>query len=1191
MPYSSKVNRITKELIRFRNRKIIIDLETIAWIGLAIAIVTILLFLTLESIFWFSTTVRYNCWIVGLCTGIGAILIIAITTILIHLNRVERYLFSTVARDVGAVIFKKRDEVLNAFQLEENLATEQRTSKSLADNFITIIHQQLSRLNPKSVLNREKVRRIRLLSLFIFGVSLILIGIFPSQLKEAGQHWIHPHVNFPVPLPFQLFSRTGDLSIMGGDDATIEIYCSENAPEIVTLEIIGEDNKLLLVSGKLVNGILVSGRTALTKDENGLYIHEINDIFQNLYYRAYVKSSYFWQPWDEVSSPTYTISVIDRPTIEDFTVTVTPPPYTGLNPTIQKGNIAEIRGLKGSTISIEVRADKFIDYAYLKFEFENDVKPSTPDTLRYPIQSPISSPIPSGQAGQARAPHPSTLRYRVNRAGRAGQLDMSVHRKRASMEFPLMEDGIMETHIFDQRNISNLDPIQYHLIVLTDLNPDLQVIQPKSPMELGSDFTIPVQLHIEDDFGFSNLQIVYETHHPEYLETREIVSVQNIEPFSKIETSQDVYYAWNVNDLNLMPEDELKFHFELYDNDIISGPKKAISQTLIARFPSLADLFTRTNEEENELEEIAEDILEDLSEIDETLESLELDLLKKEDLNWEQEQTLKQSIEEVREKIKQIEEMQEQIQQIMDQSEKHKLFSQEMIEKFQSLRELLEDIITPELLESMQKLQDVLQEVSPEQLMNALQNLRSNTAELEAQLDRFIEIFERIRAEQKLEEAINRLEQLVEKQAELVTQLQKEPQGDELQRKAEDQARISQEFENIRDVMKDAAESMEPFAKMPSEDLNILAESELSELIDEQLKNAFNQLQNQNLSGGLEMSNMGYQNLQQMLQQLLSIQQQFQQQTVEEMVEKFEAILKNILFISKEQEKLQQDTKNLPRNSPRLREMASRQQLLRDQLAQLIKAAMELSRQTFAVTPEMGKAIGRAAAGMNESLTKLEERNGITSARKQKETVGALNEAALATLAAMESMKSSGSASGFEQFLKRMEQMAGQQQGINNQTLQLSLGQMAASAQQSLMKRLAKEQGQLKKSLEQLMQEMRGSRQAGENLGGIAEDMEEVIKDFKRQRVNKKTIHRQQRILSRMLDSQRSLKQRDLSRKRKSVGAEDVLREGPAGLPTDLGQRRNLAMEALNLALKSGYSKDYQDMIRRYFNALMASEW
>ena len=46
---------------------------------------------------------------------------------------------------------------------------------------------------------------------------------------------------------------------------------------------------------------------------------------------------------------------------------------------------------------------------------------------------------------------------------------------------------------------------------------------------------------------------------------------------------------------------------------------------------------------------------------------------------------------------------------------------------------------------------------------------------------------------------------------------------------------------------------------------------------------------------------------------------------------------------------------------------------------------------------------------------------------------------------------------------------------------------------------------------------------------------------------------------------------------------------GPAGLPTDLGQRRNLTIEALNTAMKAGYPRDYQEMIRRYFNSLVDS--
>jgi hypothetical protein len=46
----------------------------------------------------------------------------------------------------------------------------------------------------------------------------------------------------------------------------------------------------------------------------------------------------------------------------------------------------------------------------------------------------------------------------------------------------------------------------------------------------------------------------------------------------------------------------------------------------------------------------------------------------------------------------------------------------------------------------------------------------------------------------------------------------------------------------------------------------------------------------------------------------------------------------------------------------------------------------------------------------------------------------------------------------------------------------------------------------------------------------------------------------------------------------------------PSGLPQDLGQRQSLIMNAMNHALKSGYSRDYQKMIRRYFNALSEAE-
>ena len=49
---------------------------------------------------------------------------------------------------------------------------------------------------------------------------------------------------------------------------------------------------------------------------------------------------------------------------------------------------------------------------------------------------------------------------------------------------------------------------------------------------------------------------------------------------------------------------------------------------------------------------------------------------------------------------------------------------------------------------------------------------------------------------------------------------------------------------------------------------------------------------------------------------------------------------------------------------------------------------------------------------------------------------------------------------------------------------------------------------------------------------------------------------------------------------------ERLVYEGPGDLPIDLGQRENIAIQALNRAMKAGYSRDNQLMIKQYFNSL-----
>ena len=437
------------------------------------------------------------------------------------------------------------------------------------------------------------------------------------------------------------------------------------------------------------------------------------------------------------------------------------------------------------------------------------------------------------------------------------------------------------------------------------------------------------------------------------------------------------------------------------------------------------------------------------------------------------------------------------------------------------------------------------------------------------------------------------MQQLIEQQQALdqeISQTQDNNDDDvsTLERLAQEEERNLDEFENIISLMEEAAEAIEPFSEASSNELSELSDSELSQELENSLGETIESLSQQNMTDANNASQESLDNMEMMMQQMMNIQQGFSQETVSEMIEKFQGLMQDMLYLSSEEEKLRDDVKQSSRNSPRLRELASRQQLLQDQLQSITKQMMELSNETFAITPEIGRGIGKANAGMEEAKTKLTDRNLNQAGKNQDVAMEGLNEATLGLFNSMQSMQESGSASGYEQFLKSMQQMAGQQQGVNQQGMQLGLGQMAAAAQQQMMQQMLSKQKGIRKSLEQLMNEMRHSGQKGMgDLSGIAGDMDEVIKDLQKKRFNRKTKERQQRILSRMLDSQTSMTQRGKKDDRKSSTAvSDLVLEGPGGLPSDMGQRENLALQALNNAMNAGYSREHQTMIKRYFNSL-----
>ena len=184
-------------------------------------------------------------------------------------------------------------------------------------------------------------------------------------------------------------------------------------------------------------------------------------------------------------------------------------------------------------------------------------------------------------------------------------------------------------------------------------------------------------------------------------------------------------------------------------------------------------------------------------------------------------------------------------------------------------------------------------------------------------------------------------------------------------------------------------------------------------------------------------------------------------------------------------------------------------------------------------------------------------------------------------------MQKDGSASGYEEFLRQMENMSTQQKSVNDQGMQLALGQMTPSMQQSIMKRMLSQQRDIQNALKQVMKQLDESGTQGlGDLNRIAKDIDEVINELNQNKYDRNTMNRQQQILNRMLDSQKSMAQRGVNDERKSKTATQVTSNAPSGLPNDLGQRQTVIMDAMNEALNAGFSREYQSMIRSYFNSL-----
>ena len=1120
------MNTIKQYLLEIRYKTIKADIKIIAWQVYSLSIILFLTGIILENIFYISAQIRF-----AILISIAIIFMVwsLITYLKIKNNHFKRYQLEFLARKVGVSAFPKADTLINAFQIEQSNKTV--SSKDLGNAFINQSIKTLSSFDQTLLFPSKKINLWKKITLLCLIITISTIGISWQYSVSSMYRWAHSKTIFIPPKPFELFGITRHVNVLGGDNIDLTFKSKGEIPDSIFIEF-----KPQIFNGEKDSSIIVS---TLMSNINE-YKFEFKNVFQNFRYRAFYPSTKIWEPWDEVTTKYYSISVTDRPSIQDFLIIISPPAYTGLPKKTQKANQAEVQVIKGSNISIQLKTNKELVLAQLILDEQKN--------------------------------------------------NMKISGGKAKYDFIAISNKQFSILLTDKRGVTNRNPIPFNIEIVNDLLPNMAIIQPPPIIELGGEQKIPIIMTIEDDFGFSNLQLAYEIQRPSYIQVEPLISLFSIPITDMTLARQEIQTFWDLQALSLMPEDEVHFHFELYDNDIITGPKKILSSSFIARLPSLNDLFQTFNNKEEKIIDTVQMELKDLQKLKNQLEKAKLDLLKKDKTEWEDQKVIKEALETTQEKLEDFKDLVKQIDELNSNGEKHQLFSKDLMEKFESLQKLVEEIFPPEMLKNMDWMNEALEKMDPNELLTALDKLSKNIQQVEKELDRFLDIFKRVKAEQQVDELRKRLEQLVKNQDKIDQQIRQTDSSTRdsiFERLSLEQKISKRELSEINNAMTAAAKNVKIFSRKTAQSLEDLSNSELSKSSENHLEKTIKSLNNKDSYKAMDESYAGIKDMQKIEQEMIKILNEFQKETTRDMSQKFRFILKDLLTISKSQESLRNQTKEIPRNSPRLNKLAIEQQMMQNQLTQTMKNAISLSKETFLVSPEMGKKLGLANAQMNAAKRKLSERNGNGSLNNQSQAITALNEGSKIIIQTIKQMQEKGSASGYSEFLKQMQEMAGKQKGVNDQGMQLALGQMANSLKESIMKQILSQQKNIRQSLKKMLNEMNKSGKNGlGDLSGIANEMDKVIKDIEENKYDKTTAQKQNQILSRMINSQISITERGFEDKRESITGEQSILENSTKMPLNLGQRESIIINAMNKALNSGYSQEYKNMIRRYFNSI-----
>jgi hypothetical protein len=997
--------------------------------------------------------------------------------------------YTDAAEIIGNHFSNVQDKLLNTLQLQSVHSQLPTHNSELIE---ASINQKIKELKPivfTSAIDLSENKKY--LKYALIPVLLIAVILFsaPSIIKDGTKRLVKHADFFEKESPFQFVITNEGLKTVTQQDFELKVKLTgDEVPEIVYVEIDGNEFKL--------------------EKEN---IINFNYLFKNVQ-----KNTRFQLTADGFKSKEYELIALPNPVLLNFDIALGYPKYLNKKDEIIK-NTGDLVVPAGTKISWNFNT-KNTDQLRINF---NDTSFSVP------------------------ASSENSFNYATR----------------------LLKDKLYSVSTANQF-LTNKDSVTYTINVTPDAYPQINVEEKK---DTTSTKRIYFRGEVKDDYGFNKLTFNYHflTNNDSATSKDEKKHALNSRAvaINKATTQDQFYHYWDMNELGVSPGDQIEYYFEIWDNDGVTGSKSSRSQKMIFKAPTLKELDKNTDKNNNK---IKDDLLESINqskEVQKELNDLQRKIAEKKALSWEEKKKLEDLLDKQKQLQKKVEKIKNENQQNNQQQNEYKQADEKILEKQKQLEELFDKVMTPELKDKYNELQKLMEKLDKNKVQEMLEKMKLDNKDLMKELDRNLEVFKQMEFEQKLQKSIEKLEELAKKEEDLSKKTDEKNANAEQQKEKQDE--LNKEFEEAKKDLKDL-EKKNTELEEPKKMENTEPEQED---IQKDMEKSSDQLDKKDKKNASKSQKSAAQKMKKMSEKLAKMQQAMEDEAEGENIEKLRGILENLLQLSFGQEALMGELSKAKNTDPQVFKINQKQKKLQDDSKMIEDSLIALSkrvpkiqavvnREISAINMNMAKAIDEITEAPTPSFDgKNHKEEGLS---RQQFAMTSINNLALMLDEALQQMQAdakpkdgppgSGSCkkpggAGKKPSASAMRKM---QEQLNQQIKKLKEGMEkngnkpgnkpgkgGTGGMSQELAQLAAQQEAIRKEFQKMADQIDKDGKGGGGMSKLAEKMEQTETDLVNKMISQETINRQEEILTRMLESEKAEKEREMDEKRQSNEAKN----------------------------------------------------